>query len=318
MKSKECVLKAIKFQGPDYVPLFFFNKDKDQSDIIQVDIQKHFGGPGQNLSEWGFVWERQDETMGQPKEHPIKDWSDLNHFRVPDPDEPGRFGEAEQTIATNRDRFLIAGLGLSGFTTMTFLAGFENTLEGLYFEPQNVARLAELVFGFEEELIRRCAAYPFDAVSFADDWGTQNNLIISPQQWRDFFKPRYQRQIDLIHQLGMLAVFHCCGQIYEIIPDFIEIGVDVLNLSQPNLFDLNKLGREFGGKTCFMCPVSYQTTSISGTREDIFNEVRSLVENLGCYHGGLIGYIEEYHSVGMSGANYQSCIEAFRQLGRYR
>jgi hypothetical protein len=64
-------------------------------------------------------------------------------------------------------------------------------------------------------------------------------------------------------------------------------------------------------------PVSYQTTSLTGTREEIFREVEGLVACLGSKGGGLIGYIEEYSSIGMSGDNYQSCIDAFAQLGTY-
>jgi len=63
--------------------------------------------------------------------------------------------------------------------------------------------------------------------------------------------------------------------------------------------------------------VSYQTTSILGTREQIFEDVRLLVESLGCFNGGLVGYVEEYHSIGMTQANYDACAEAFRTLGRY-
>jgi len=314
---KEQVKRAIAMTGPDYVPLFFFNKDKDQSDIIQVDIQKHFEGTAKDHSEWGFEWEKKDDTMGQPLTRILKSWDDLDEFRTPDPACPGRFAEAEAACKAYADRYLIAGLALSGFTTMTLLAGFEAVLEGLYLERENVERLADLVFGFEEELITRAARYPFDAISFADDWGTQDSLIISPNLWREFFKPRYKKQFDMIHELGRQVVFHCCGQIWEIISDFIEIGVDVLNVSQPNLFDIEQMGREFGGATCFMCPVSYQTTSISGTREEIYRDVEKLVDNLGCYQGGLIGYIEEYHSVGMSGDNYDSCVSAFRELGNY-
>ena len=314
---KEQVIKAIKRQKPEYVPVFFFNKDKDQSDIIQVDIQKHFCGSEKDTSEWGFKWETKDDTMGQPVDTIINAWEDLDSILVPDPWIPDRFDEAKRIIESNKDKFLIAGFALSGFTTMTLLAGFENVLEGLYNERESVEKLADLVFDFEEELIRETAKYPFDAVSFADDWGTQSNLIISPKLWREFFKPRYKRQFDLVHKNGMSVVFHCCGYIYEIIPDLIEIGVDVLNLSQPNLFNIKKLGNDFGGKVCFMCPVSYQTTSITGTREDIYDDVQNLVKNLGSYNGGLIGYIEEYHSVGMSQENYESCIAAFKELGRY-
>lgn len=135
--------------------------------------------------------------------------------------------------------------------------------------------------------------------------------MISADTWRKFFKPRYKRQFDLCHSLGMDVYFHCCGYIYDIIEDFIEIGVDMMNISQPNLFDMEQLGRAFGGKVCFVCPVSYQTTSLSGTREDIFRDVKILRDNLGCYHGGLIGYVEEYSSIGMSEENYQACKEAF-------
>ena len=78
---------------------------------------------------------------------------------------PGLTKPAKLSL-TNPDRFLVAGLSLSGFTTMTLLAGFENILEGLYFERENVTRLADLVFGFEEDLIRRCATFPFDAGQF--------------------------------------------------------------------------------------------------------------------------------------------------------
>lgn len=114
---KEQVVKAINMQGPEYVPLFFFNKDKDQSDIIQIDIQKHFGGPDNDTSEWGFVWETKDDTMGQPINYLIKSWEQLNSFSVPNAYESDRFKEAKDVIARNKDRFLVAGLSLTGFTT---------------------------------------------------------------------------------------------------------------------------------------------------------------------------------------------------------
>ena len=63
--------------------------------------------------------------------------------------------------------------------------------------------------------------------------------------------------------------------------------------------------------------MSYQTTSILGTREQIFEDVRLLVESLGCFNGGLVGYVEEYHSIGMTQTNYDACAEAFRTLGNY-
>ena len=69
---------------------------------------------------------------------------------------------------------------------------------------------------------------------------------------------------------------------------------------------------------CFVLPVSYQTTSISGTREEIFRAVQDYQRHLRGPEGGLIGYIEEYRSIGLSEENYQACIDAFRAIGAGR
>ena len=89
--------------------------------------------------------------------------------------------------------------------------------------------------------------------------------MIQPELWRQFFKERYREQFQLAHSLGMKVFFHSCGQVYDIIPDLIEIGTDLLNLNQPDLFGIEKLGQEFGGRVCFVCPVDHQTVAIHGT-----------------------------------------------------
>ena len=303
---------------PDFVPILFFNKDKEQSDIIMIDVVRHFMGEKEDTSEWGFIWERFDETMGQPKEVLIKSWDYYSSLKIPDAFDKARFSQVEAQMSRyGKDRYYLASLLLTGFTVMTFLRGFENTLSDFYEDPEKISELAGAVYSFEEDIIRQLKDYGFSGVAFFDDWGTQSSLIISPEMWREFFKPRYKKQFDLVHEYGMDVYFHCCGYIYDIIPDLIEIGVNMLNLSQPNLFDIEKLGRDFGGKVCFVCPVSYQTTSLSGTREDIRQDVKKLVDSLGRHNGGLIGYVEEYHSIGMSDENYQYCVDAFRQLGQY-
>lgn len=311
------VFKAIKRAGPAYVPIYFFNRDQDQSDIVALDVQFHFMGPGEDRSEWGFSWERLDETMGQPKDYLIQDWSDLNELSPPDPTAPYRFEQIPSFVEQNIDRYRMAALGLSGFTTMWCLRGFDHLMLDIVLTPEKVIELAEIVFGFEEALILQLSPDHFDAIAFFDDWGTQSGMIISPDSWRRLFKPFYQHQFQLVHNQGMHVYFHCCGKYLPIIPDLIEIGVDVLNISQPNLYDIPELGRRFGGQVCFICPISYQTTSITGTREDIFNDARLLIDHLGCFNGGLLGYVEEYHSIGMSEINYQACVEAFRTLGVY-
>ncbi len=318
MQRREVVLRAIQRTGPPYVPIYFVNKDQDQSDLVLMDVQFHFLGEKRDRSEWGFLWERFDETMGQPKTNVLKNWEeDWPKLFVPDPHDPARLAAAPAFVERYPDRYRMAGFGLSGFTTMWCLRGFEETMADIALAPERVRQLADVVFGFEEAVMRTLPAAGFDAIAFFDDWGAQERMLISPRQWRTLFKPYYRHQFALAHELGLHVYFHCCGQIMPIIPDLIEVGVDILNISQPNLYDMAELGRRFGGQVCFICPVSYQTTSIQGTRDEIFADVGQLVEHLGRFNGGLIGYVEEYHSIGLSDDNYTACIEAFRTLGAY-
>jgi uroporphyrinogen-III decarboxylase len=256
--------------------------------------------------------------MGQPTSNLIDQPAQLADLVLPNPFDPERFVGMEAFNQIYPDRFRMASLALSGFTTMSFLRGFSNLMLDLVEAPNFVEALADVVFGFEEKIIEQLPAYRFDAVAFFDDWGTQKGMLISPAFWRKFFKPRYIQQFALAHRLGLKVYFHCCGYYPQIIPDLIEIGVDLLNISQPNLYDIPDLGQKYGGKVCFVCPVSYQTTSISGTRSDIFAAVQTLFESFGRFNGGLIGYVEEYHSLGMSQANYASCVDAFKTIGHYQ
>jgi hypothetical protein len=317
MMRRDVVFSAINRTGPPYVPIYFFNQDFDQSDIVAFDVQHHFQGPNRDQSEWGFTWERLDETMGQPRSYLLESWEDLPSLRIPDPHAEQRFDGVQEFAQQYADRYRLASLGLSGFTTMWCLRGFEQLMTDIALAPERVEALADVAFGFEEAVMTELPQRGFDGVAYFDDWGTQKRLLVSPQIWRERFKPRYAHQFDLAHRLGLHVYFHSCGQILEIVPDLIEAGVDILNISQPNLYDIPALAQRFRDQVCFILPVSYQTTSLSGTRAEIFADVQQLMESFDPRSGGLIGYVEEYHSMGMSQANYRACIEAFQSLGGY-
>jgi hypothetical protein len=208
---RDQVFKALTFQNPSYVPIYYFNQDQDQSDLVAFEVQRHFIGDGKDKSEWGFSWNRMDETMGQPLINLIDEPAQLSDLAAPDPFDSQRFNGIESFNQLYGDRFRMASLALSGFTTMSFLRGFSNLMIDLVDDSKFVESLADKVFGFEEQLITQLPAYHFDAVAFFDDWGTQKGMIISPAAWRRFFKPRYIRQFALAHQLGLKVYFHCCG-----------------------------------------------------------------------------------------------------------
>jgi hypothetical protein len=319
MRGKDLVRKAVRFEGPGRIPLSN-PYDLASSDIMNIAVVRNYMGPDKRRSEWGFEWSHleNDLTMGQPKEAIIRSREDLERYVSPDPDDPDRFITARDEMAKyGSDKYYKANFVLTGFTVMCFLRGFAQLLEDLYLDRDMVEDLADIVFGFEERLFPLIAREGFSAVSLADDWGTQESLIISPELWREVFKPRYRRQVELAHSLGLDVYFHCCGYIFDIIPDLIEIGVDILNPGQPNINGIRRMGDAFSGKICFACPVSYQTTGISGTREEIRAEVREFAECLGNKGGGLVGLIPtDIIGLGGSMENVSCMIEAFTEFGK--
>jgi uroporphyrinogen-III decarboxylase len=252
--------------------------------------------------------------MGHPVAPFYADLPAPGSIRVPALRERERMSAVPAFRETCGDRYRLASFDLSGFTVYTLLRGFENAMQDFLLEPEGFAALMDRIVDFECDLVRMTARHGFHGIHFADDWGTQSGMMISPNRWREIFKPRYARQFALAHELGLHTWYHCCGEFLPIMEDFHEIGVDVLNVSQPNVNDLGEVGRRLRGRQCFMVPISYQTISVQGTPAEIHAEARRLYHLLGAPTGGFIGYVEEYSVMGMSAENYRACAEAFRRL----
>lgn len=321
MSRADRVRRAIEFRRPDRVPVVFWNRDQTEGDLLLYHLA--LGAPGEgsvnawdwSLNEWGYrLVKLGDGTMGHPTEAVYREQPRGPEIRVPALREAERMSAVPAFAEKCADRYRLASLDLSGFTVYTFLRGFENAMQDFLLEPEGFAELMDRIIDFESDLIRMAARHGFHGIHFADDWGTQTGLMISPGMWRQLFKPRYARQFALARSLGLDTWYHCCGKFLPIMEDFHEIGVDVLNIAQPNVNDIDEVGRRLRGRQCFLMPISYQTVSISGTVKEIHDEARRLHRLLAQPEGGFIGYVEEYGVMGMSEQNYRACAAAFRGL----
>lgn len=332
---KGFVDRAITFQHPGRVPVIFWNRDQTEGDIMlyhltlgregcespAVDkwgqpMSTDESGKLTSVSEWGYRLESIDETMGHPTEIALPELRMVDELESPPLREQERMAAAPAFFEECGDRYRLASFDLSGFTVYTLLRGFENSMADLLAESERSAKLLDLIWDWECDVMRIVARHGFHGIHFADDWGTQTGLVISPQLWRELFKPRYRRQFSLAHELGLHVWYHCCGNFVDIVEDFHEIGADVLNIAQPNVMDIVEVGKRLCGRQAFMLPISYQTVSITGTPEEICAEAQRLYDLLGTPAGGLIGYVEEYGVMGMSQENYRACGEAWRRLDR--
>ena len=321
MAGRQRVVRAIRMQGPDRIPIVFWNRDQAQGDVMLYHLSLGMPGDGSanawdwSVNEWGYVLEKLgDGTMGHPVSPVYREMPRAEEIRVPALREEERMSAVPAFAQACGHRYRLASLDLSGFTVYTLLRGFADAMQDFLLDPDGFAVLMDRILDFECQLMRIAARHAFDGIHFADDWGTQSGLMVSPALWRRLFKPRYARQFALAHQLGLHVWYHCCGEFSAIMEDFHEIGVDVLNIAQPNVNDIAAVGRRLRGRQCFMVPISYQTVSIRGTPEEIHAEARRLYDCLATAQGGFIGYVEEYHVMGMSEENYRACGEAFSRL----
>lgn len=320
---KELVDRAITFKNPKRMPIVFWNRDQTDGDVMLYHLslgQEGDGDPSVNawnwsVNEWGYRLEQMsDGTMGHPTEPFWTELLPLDRVRIPALREHERMAATPVFLDKCGDRYRLASLDLSGFTVYTLLRGFENAMQDFLLAPEQFTPLMDAITDFECDLMAMASHHGFHGIHFADDWATQTGMMVSPALWRRLFKPRYQRQFSRAHELGLHVWYHCCGNFLAIAEDFHEIGVDVLNISQPNVVDLAAAGSRLRGKQCFMMPISYQTVSIQGTVEDIYAEAARMYKLLGSNAGGFVGYVEEYGCMGMSQENYRACAEAFRRL----
>jgi uroporphyrinogen decarboxylase len=135
----------------------------------------------------------------------------------------------------------------------------DRTFEDFYLYPDEVDRLLGALTDYYVELVGEWGRLgDMDAVFVTDDFGTQTSLMISPRMWRTFFQARYRRICDEAHRHGMQLIFHSCGNVFGIIGDLIDCGIDVLDPLQPEAMDLAKVAREYGGKVAFSGGISDQ------------------------------------------------------------
>ncbi|MGO9201147.1 MAG: uroporphyrinogen decarboxylase family protein [Limisphaerales bacterium] len=223
-----------------------------------------------------------------------KTTADIDRFTWLDP-----WTEREENYVRNRvqevcratDKALFAGLSNllgSFFEISLVLFGFDNFMMKLASERDLVEYWLDAKLAHDLPILDRflAVAGPFiEAIQMNDDFGSQSALQISPRLYREIFKPRQRRWIEFVKARTRAKVFiHCDGAIGEILPDFIEIGIDALNPLQTSAkgMDPAQIKRRFGRDLAFWGGgVETQTTLPFGSVQDIRRQVRERVELLG-------------------------------------
>jgi uroporphyrinogen decarboxylase len=158
-----------------------------------------------------------------------------------------------------------------------------------------------------------------DILRLGDDVTTQRGMMMSPDTWRDWLKPRLARVIDAAREVkpDILIWYHSDGDCRAIVPELIEIGVDILNPVQPECMDPAEMKRLYGDRLSFSGTIGTQTTMPFGTPEEVRREVGLRIETVG-RGGGLLLAPTHVLEPDVPWENIVAFVRSARELGRYR
>jgi len=243
--------------------------------------------PGFRQDDFGVIWNQTvDKDIGVVEDLILKEPS-LKGFKLPDPKAAWRYENFGKALEKHKDRFLLSDIGFSLFERAWTLRGMENLLIDMYENPGFVNDLLDAITEFNLAIIDESAKYPIDGMRFGDDWGQQSGLIMGPELWRKFIKPRIRKMYSRVRAHGLKVFIHSCGDVEEIFPDLIECGLDCFNPFQPEAYDIFKIKELHGSKLSFYGGMSTQKILPFGTADDVKKETIRLLKGIGS-NGGYI------------------------------
>jgi len=252
------------------------------------------------IDEWGVVRTKPPGGHYYVTRPPFEGsgWTvkDLKKHKWPDPTDPKKvegLGEEAKRLRENTDCAIVVSFPGRLMSLGQFLRGFRPWLEDLIMNQKFACALLDMGLEIQMELCKRmleAIGDCMDIVHFADDYGIQTGPILSPELYREIFKPRQKKLFGFVKShTDAKILFHSCGSVYKFIGDFIDMGVDALNPVQVSAQDMDTeiLKKKFGHRIAFWGGVDTHRVLPFGTPEEVREEVRRRMDGFGS--GG--GYI---------------------------
>ncbi|MEN6625315.1 MAG: uroporphyrinogen decarboxylase family protein [Candidatus Sumerlaeia bacterium] len=335
MGKKQTVIDALEHRQPERTPHYIELTAQEHERVAQYlgrdDFAADFdndlfvaGYNGQSVpidgrpnffrDDWGTVWDRNgiDKDIGVPTSPLVHEPDPKTEFR-PAIDEAWMDSLFAPLDRAPADTFRIAAHGFSMFERAWILRGMENLLVDMLDEPEFVDAFLDKICEWDLRVIEIGLRHNPDAFLFGDDWGQQKGMIMGPELWRRFIKPRMARLYGRVREAGKYVLQHSCGDIHEVFPDLIEIGLNAYQTVQPEIYDLRAIKHEFGDRLAFWGGISTQKLLPFATPAEVKQKVAETVAIMA--PGG--GYIAApTHAVpgDVPAENILALSEAFKEI----
>ena len=349
MNDRENTLRAARFEKPDWIPASFGISaacwNHYPQDALCELMAEHprlfpdFEWPDEKITPeyvpwrraeepytdiWGCMWETPENGItGAVVDHALSDWDDFPDYVPPSPEQQNGWGEidwresrAKLSRAREEDRLASGSLRHGHtFLTLRYLRGYENLIFDMCDRHPLLPELIEMVERFNLGLVERFVDAGVEWMGYPEDLGMQRGPMLSPEHFRRYIKPSYERLLAPARKEGCVIHMHSDGDIRELIPDLLEVGIDVLNL-QDLVNDVDWMESNLKGRVCIDLDIDRQNITRFGTPEKIHNHICTAVRKLASPEGGLMLKHGLYPDLPLE--NVEALMDAMEESSQYR
>ena len=244
--------------------------------------------------DWGVGHKKESLAHFTEMQHPMKVFQTLTEFEAyPYPDSASDYDWYEFTGRVEairaRDLVVVAAMQMTIFEIAWYLRGMETFLMDLLLNPDLANYHLDRITEIRCEMAKRYAAAGCDVLSLGDDVSTQLAMMMKVATWREFLKPRLAKVIQAAKSVNpdILVFYHGDGNLQAIIPELIEIGVEILNPIQPECMDPVAIKQQYGDQLSFWGTLGTQTTMPFGTPRQVRRVCEKMIREVG--RGGGLG-----------------------------
>ena len=299
MTKRDIVIRTLNHQESRVIPYFLeMTEETEKKMIAYTGDEKFFEHTDSYLAQernesftdlsdgkfqdmFGVIWDKgaQEGDFGIAIGHPIPD-SEIGDYKFPEPDEKLIREKCERLVA-QKDKFTMYIIGFSLYERLWTLHGIEQTLEDFLLEPEFIDEVLDGIVEYNCKVVDIVAQYPIDCIFYGDDWGQQQGLIMGYPLWKRFIKPRLKKMYDHVKKYGMYVAQHSCGDCRQVFPDLVELGLDIYNTFQPEVYDIVDFKERFGKDLTFYGAISTQKILPFKTPEEVRVEMHRIMDILG-------------------------------------
>lgn len=339
MNSYERIITAMKGEQPDRIPLVEFIIDPAVYTAIlpraesQTDFEEYFDfdavctgvtfekvkthGDGTYTDEWGVLYKPASEEVDHPVKGPITDIKELEAYTPPPPDAPGRLGKLENLVERFKHKKAIIFHQRAAFMWSAYLIGIDNLLMNFLIEPEFTEQLLDMVLETNLQTARNALRAGADIIVLGDDYASNAGPLFSPDIFNRFILPRLQKMIDCIHEEGGFAVKHSDGNLWKILDQIVDTGIDGLNPMEPTAgMDIGEVKTKYGDRVCLLGNIDCAHLLPHGTREEVEQAVRECIDKASQGGGFILTSSNSIHS-SVDPENYRTMIEYAKKFAEY-